>query len=70
VQLSFNTIPANGTFNAEYRWRHADGEYRWFQEQAVALRGEQSDTVEIVGAIVDITERKKASRSCERPPNA
>jgi PAS domain S-box-containing protein len=42
----------------EYRWRSADGSYRHFLDQAVILRDEDGTPKEIVGTLLDVTERR------------
>ncbi|GAB1540878.1 hypothetical protein NUACC21_35470 [Scytonema sp. NUACC21] len=42
----------------QYRFRHADGEYRWLQAQTKLIRNKIGEPVEIVGYLVDISERK------------
>ncbi|MDB5562711.1 MAG: putative sensor/response regulator hybrid protein, partial [Hyphomicrobiales bacterium] len=40
---------------SEYRWLHADGNYRYFLDQAVQLSGDQAP---IAGTLLDVTERR------------
>jgi signal transduction histidine kinase len=49
-------VPAsqNGGRSREYRWRHADGSYRNFLEQAVPIGGGQ-----FAGTVTDVTERRQ-----------
>jgi signal transduction histidine kinase/DNA-binding response OmpR family regulator len=44
----------NGSTSREYRWRHADGDYRHFLEQAVVL----GDGL-FAGTLVDVTDRRQ-----------
>ncbi len=60
VLQSLEGVPVDGTFVAEYRWRHADGSYRWFLDQATSVRREDGAPKEVVGTWVDITQRKRA----------
>jgi len=47
-------------FTAEFRFRRADGEYRWMQSEATPRFGDDGELVGYVGATVDITERRNA----------
>jgi len=51
------------TVATEYRWRAADGDYRWWLDQPVLIRDEGGNNVEIIGTVLDITERKQASEA-------
>jgi PAS domain S-box-containing protein len=42
----------------EYRFLHADGIYRWVENQLRLIRDETGTPLEIVGSLQDITERK------------
>jgi len=44
----------------EYRIRHKDGTYRWMQDSVVLVRDAAGQPVEIVGSMIDVTERKQA----------
>ena len=53
-------------FESEVRIRRfADGEYRWFLNRAVALRGEHGDIVGWYGTATDIEDSKRASAALE-----
>ena len=56
----FDRIMEAGEIETEYRWRCADGRYRWFLDRAVLLRDENGRPREIMGAWLDITKRKRA----------
>src|SRR3989449_2816817 len=47
----------------EYRFRHADGTYRWVRDEARLLRDAGGAPVEVFGAWMDITERKRAEEA-------
>ena len=68
---------AQGEANSEYRFRHKDGSYRWIRDELRLTHGAHGETVEAVGAWLDITERKRAeealaekSRELEAASNA
>ena len=47
----------------EYRFRHADGTYRWMYDQLRMVRNDAGRPVEMVGYWLDITSRKEAEAS-------
>ncbi len=49
-----------GGGSVEYRFRHRDGHYRWFQDTFKVIEDESGTPFEIVGSWADITERKMA----------
>jgi PAS domain S-box-containing protein len=53
---------SRSTFSAEFRFRRADGEWRWMRSEATA-RLENDVFVGFVGASVDITERRRAEEA-------
>lgn len=56
----WQAVAAEGkTFETEFRIRRHDGEYRWFQTQAVPLRDEAGAVIKWFGSNTDITERKQ-----------
>lgn len=44
----------------EYRFRHADGSYRWLRDQARLIHDPAGEILEIIGSTLDITDRKQA----------
>ena len=59
VSEVFRSIPTGGG-NLEYRFRHRDGHYRWFQDTFKTVHDELGQPAEIVGSWADITQRKLA----------
>ena len=47
----------------EYRFRHADGAWRWMRDEMTLVRNVKGDPEEIVGYWQDITPRKRLERS-------
>jgi PAS domain S-box-containing protein len=47
-------------FEAEYRLRRADGEYRWALDTAAPRHGEDGTFMGFVGSVIDIHERREA----------
>ena len=45
---------------SEYRLRHQDGSYRWVNDQIRLLRDQAGNPKEMIGCILDITDRKQA----------
>ena len=52
-----------GRHPVEYRFLHRDGTYRWIHDDARIIRDEAGSPAEIVGYIIDITERKSAEEA-------
>jgi PAS domain S-box-containing protein len=50
------------SFAQEYRFRRADGSYAEVLDRAHIVRNEQGHAVRLVGAMMDVTERKQAER--------
>lgn len=46
------------TYSFEYRWRLADGNYRWFRDSGTVISGDDQHAQRVVGFRQDITERK------------
>ncbi|MGB9939095.1 PAS domain S-box protein [Methanosarcina sp.] len=52
-----------GAYRSEYRFRKEDGEYIYLEDNGVCLKDEEGKVKRILGAIKDITERKKAENA-------
>jgi len=60
VRESRNRIFEDGSVTSEYRWRCADGTYRWFRDQATLVHDVNDLPKQVVGTWLDITAQKKA----------
>jgi PAS domain S-box-containing protein len=60
VLSDFSRLVAQGSGNLEYRFRHKEGYYRWFQDTFRVLHDDAGKQSEIVGSWADITHRKLA----------
>src|SRR5262245_15865659 len=60
VMTEFARLIPQGRGNLEYRFRHREGHYRWFQDTFQVLIDEAGHPSEIVGSWADITHRKLA----------
>jgi PAS domain S-box-containing protein len=47
----------------EYRFLHQDGTYRWLRDELKLIRDAKGDPLEIVGYLVDISDRKRAEEA-------
>ena len=56
----------NGAETLEYRFRHADGSYRWMRDAARITRYEDGRPSEVVGFWVDVTDHKRAEIQLRR----
>src|SRR5262245_37287721 len=52
-------------FDAEYRFRRKDGQYRWHLSRAIPIRNEQEQIVKWIGTSTDIHDRKEAEAERE-----
>ena len=50
-------------YQADYRFRNVDGNYRWFRDKFIVLRDSDNQTVARIGSISDITNQKLAAES-------
>jgi len=50
----------------EYRFRAADGSYRWMHDNLRLMRDEQGAPLEVMGSLTDITERKEMEQVLHR----
>ena len=44
----------------QYRFRHKDGQYRWFLDQFSVLRDERGQPAALIGSVSDVTARRQA----------
>jgi PAS domain S-box-containing protein len=54
---------AGEAFIEEYRFRAADGTYRWLRDEAVRVQSDDGDALFWQGVFLDITERKQAEEN-------
>ncbi len=50
-------------FEAEYRFRRADGEYRWFKARSIPMRGPDGVVVRWFGVCTDLDDSKRAEEA-------
>lgn len=60
IQQEGVTLLTQGSICFEYRFLHRDGHYCWLQDEAVLIRDEADNPIEIIGYCIDITTRKSA----------
>jgi diguanylate cyclase (GGDEF)-like protein/PAS domain S-box-containing protein len=60
-----HTIATGEPFTATYRVRGADGQLRWFRDQAVAVRDEAGAPRFIQGVIFDVTRQQEAENALQ-----
>lgn len=58
VEAGLLNVIESGQHIHEYRFRQKNGHYTWVQEEARLTRGLDGDNHEIVGYLIDITEKK------------
>jgi PAS domain S-box-containing protein len=63
--MAFEKIHQQGSVSVEYRWKVADGSYKWFHDEAVLIRDEQGGPKEIIGTWLDVTERKRTEKAIQ-----
>jgi PAS domain S-box-containing protein len=66
VKEGVHRVRTTGHNDFEYRFRHADGSYRWMRDEARCERDEHGNPIEIVGYWLDITDQVKARESVQR----
>jgi len=58
VLAGLRTLFEQGHHTHEYRFRHADGSYRWLHDQLGLLRDQDGKPEKVAGLWIDITDRK------------
>ncbi|MDB4959253.1 MAG: multi-sensor hybrid histidine kinase [Myxococcales bacterium] len=66
VEASLDGLIAEGTHTIRYRFRHADGRYRWMQDSVRLVRDDRGQPAELVGCWLDVTERMTAELALRR----
>lgn len=65
VQAAWDSLPAGGHLDVEYRFRHARGHYVWLRDTWVFLADGESGNGEIIGSCLEITDRKRSELAIE-----
>jgi PAS domain S-box-containing protein len=60
VARDYRSILDTNEVRLEYRWKAADGSYRWILDSALSLPSEEGRPKEVIGIFMDITDRKEA----------
>jgi PAS domain S-box-containing protein len=63
VNMNLVTLLETGHITYEYRWRVADGSYKYFYDISKLMKSPSGETSYILGTWIDITKRKKAEES-------
>jgi len=66
VEVGLQELFAHGSKMFDYRFRHADGSWRYMRDAARVIRNNAGAPVEIVGYWIDITEQYEAQQSLKR----
>jgi PAS domain S-box-containing protein len=61
---------ARGELTIQYRFRHKDGSYRWCHDKLRLLKDSDGNMIEVIGAWIDITERKQAELALKEAKEA
>ncbi len=59
----YNKVFSDGSTVSEYRWKCADGNYRWFSDRTVLVNDEHGSPHVVVGMWLDISERKQSEET-------
>ena len=65
-----NRLLSQDELTHQYRFRHRDGSYRWIHDKLRVLRDAEGNIVEVIGAWIDITERKQAELALKEAKEA
>lgn len=63
VVHDLEAIGEQGWASVEYRWQHADGSWRWFLDHQVLAQNPATEGAEVIGSLIDITERKQTEEA-------
>ena len=59
VEALFERISANTNWSIEYRYKCADGTYKFIRDRACVIHNKYNRAIRVTGAMSDITEQKK-----------
>ena len=60
IDRAQHTLMVTGSVRYEYRFLHADGQYRWINDSVVVVRDEAGTITNLTGAWLDVTDRRQA----------
>jgi PAS domain S-box-containing protein len=66
VKDEFSKLVDRGSHVLEYRFQHKNGSYRWMRDELRLLFGENGKTVEVIGSLTDISDRKQAEAALRK----
>jgi len=66
VQKAWACLSETGKLNIEYRWRVADGTYRWFLDNAVQFKHSKGVETQLLGVRVDTTPQQMMAEDLRR----
>ena len=66
VLAELHKLYEQGTYAHEYRFLHKFGHYLWMRDEMTLIRSDSGEPLEIIGALIDITERKQAEAEREK----
>ncbi len=66
VDAGLGDLFETGAHSFEYRFCHRDGSYRWLLDNCRLVRDDRGEPVELVGYMIDVTERKQAEDALRR----
>jgi len=69
IDKMWSQLFRKGNHVNEYRFRRNDGKYRWVRDELRLLRDKDGEPLEVIGAMNDITERKKEEEEMLRLKN-
>ncbi|PZO40510.1 MAG: hypothetical protein DCF19_11445 [Pseudanabaena frigida] len=69
VLSGLESLFINDFYSHEYRLLHADGTYRWILNQLRLIRDQSGSPVEILGYLIDISDRKQAELALAHKEN-
>lgn len=65
IKNEFNEILVRENIELVYRWKCANGEYKWFYDRAKLIKENNGNPKEILGLLIDINERKLVEKEFE-----